>query len=91
MCQERGLQLDPELEAMDEESRFSSVIRGREKDVGEDGEDRNMDDRNEETFGNFGGSTASPSGSSVSAPLTGESESKPSRPSSADSNQVRPL
>ncbi|CAM6106174.1 unnamed protein product [Calypogeia fissa] len=91
LAEERGLRLAPELEAMDEESRFSSVIRGREKDVGEDGEDRHMDDRNEETFGSFGGaggSSASPSGSTVSAPLTGESESKPSRPSSADSTQT---
>lgn len=91
--QERGLLLSPDIDVMDEEARFSSVIRQREKvDVGEDGEDRQMDDRNEETFGSFtgpGGSSASPSGSSVSAPLTGESESKPSRPSSADSTQVR--
>lgn len=62
----------PEVEAMDEESRFSSVLRG-EKDIGEDDEDHHIDDRNDETFG---GSFDRPSGSgsgdsNSSTPLAG--------------------
>ncbi|BBN17550.1 hypothetical protein Mp_7g15450 [Marchantia polymorpha subsp. ruderalis] len=89
VAEERGIRIAPELETMDEESKFSSVIRGAKLDVGEDGEYGHIDDQNGQTFGSaFGGSggaSTSPSGSSVSTPITRESESKTSRPSSADS------
>ncbi|KAL2613176.1 hypothetical protein R1flu_024868 [Riccia fluitans] len=100
LAEERGIRLAPELEAMDEESRFSSVIRSAKLDVGEDGEDRNIDEHNEETFGGAfasgasavgsrdGDASTSPSGSSVSTSRIRESDSKASRPSSADSTQT---
>lgn len=63
------MRLTPEVEAMDEESRYSSVIRG-DKDVGEDDEDHHIDDRNDETFG--APPTSSISGdSNASTPVAG--------------------
>ncbi|KAL3679895.1 hypothetical protein R1sor_022851 [Riccia sorocarpa] len=100
LAEERGIRLAAEQESMDEETRFSSVIRSAKLDVGEDGEDRNIDEHNEETFGGAftsgasavggrdGGASTSPSGSSVSTSITRESDSKASRPSSADSTQT---
>ncbi|KAH8945362.1 hypothetical protein BDL97_12G037600 [Sphagnum fallax] len=84
LAEERGMQLTPEVEAMDEESRYSSVLRG-EKDMGEDDEDGHVDAHNDETFG---GSFAPPTAStSDSTPGAGETDTKGSRPSSADSSQ----
>ncbi|BBN17568.1 hypothetical protein Mp_7g15450 [Marchantia polymorpha subsp. ruderalis] len=69
VAEERGIRIAPELETMDEESKFSSVIRGAKLDVGEDGEYGHIDDQNGQTFGSaFGGSggaSTSPSGSSA--------------------------
>ncbi|CAK9198824.1 unnamed protein product [Sphagnum troendelagicum] len=85
LAEERGMQLTSEVEAMDEESRYSSVLRG-EKDMGEDGEDGHVDAHNDETFG---GSFAPPTAStSDSTPGAGETDTKGSRPSSADSSQT---
>jgi hypothetical protein len=72
-CQERGMRLTSEVEAMDEESRYSSVLRA-EKDVGEDDEDGHIDDHNDETFGgvSFAPLTASTSDSNTSTPAAGE-------------------
>lgn len=59
VAEERGVQLAPELESMDEESKYSSVLRGCEELGGDDDDDQNMNDHNDETFGesvtmNFG-------------------------------------
>lgn len=42
--------MTPELELMDEETKYSSVGRGYQ-DVGDDVEDQHIDDLNDETFG----------------------------------------
>jgi hypothetical protein len=61
------MQLTSEVEAMDEESRYSSVLRG-EKDMGEDDEDGHVDAHNDETFGgSFAPPTASTSDSTPGA------------------------
>jgi hypothetical protein len=66
------MQLTSEVEAMDEESRYSSVLRG-EKDMGEDDEDGHIDGHNDETFG---GSFAPPTASTNdSAPGAGKCSS----------------
>ncbi|KAH9559096.1 hypothetical protein CY35_06G041800 [Sphagnum magellanicum] len=86
LAEERGMRLTSEVEAMDEESRYSSVLRA-EKDVGEDDEDGHIDDHNDETFGgvSFAPLTASTSDSNTSTPAA---DNKSSRPSSADSSQT---
>jgi hypothetical protein len=73
LAEERGMRLTSEVEAMDEESRYSSVLRA-EKDVGEDDEDGHIDDHNDETFGgvSFAPLTASTSDSNTSTPAAGE-------------------
>jgi len=68
--------LTPELELMDEETKYSSVGRVYQ-DVGDDFEDQRMDDLNDETFG---GSVVLVSASisqnsSSSSPLSGRPSS----------------
>jgi hypothetical protein len=60
------MRLMSEVETMDKESRYSSVLHA-EKDVGEDDEDGHIDDHNDETFGgvSFGPLTASTSDSNT--------------------------
>lgn len=54
--QERGQKAAPEIEALGEEERFSSVLRGEtDAQANEDEHDRSIDDRNDETFGDVGG------------------------------------
>lgn len=56
--QERGQKADPAIEALGEEERFSSVIRGdADAQANEDEHDQSIDDRNDETFGDVGGPT----------------------------------
>ncbi|CAM6047850.1 unnamed protein product [Sphagnum compactum] len=76
LAEERGMRLTSEVEAMDEESRYSSVLRA-EKDVGEDDEDGHIDDHNDETFGgvSFAPLTASTSDSNTSTPAAVKSMS----------------
>lgn len=50
LAEERGIPVPKELDSLDEESRFSSVLRELGDDVGEDDEDICIDNHNEETF-----------------------------------------
>lgn len=50
LAEERGIHVPNELDSLDEESRFSSVLRELGDDVGEDDEDTCIDNHNEETF-----------------------------------------
>eukprot|EP00249_Psilotum_nudum_P015390 c25304_g2_i1 orf=1-2427(-) len=90
LAEERGSRLPEGLEAVDEESRYSSVIRQNLVDNGEDNEDGNVDMHNEETFG----ASIASSGAEQAIPIDtkmympSESGSKKSWPQSADSNQV---
>eukprot|EP00850_Spirogloea_muscicola_P005821 SM000027S09602 [mRNA] locus=s27:276426:281254:- [translate_table: standard] len=68
LAEERGLRLAPGVEELDEETRYSSVVRSRkmlvhseDADKGaNDEEDRGIDDRNDETFGPAAGEASSP-------------------------------
>ncbi|XP_057856372.1 polyadenylate-binding protein-interacting protein 4 isoform X2 [Cryptomeria japonica] len=51
LAEERGTHFSEELDLLDEESRFSSVLREMDDDVGEDYEDEYADNNNEKTFG----------------------------------------
>lgn len=50
LAEERGTHVPNELDSLDEESRFSSVLRELGNDIGEDDEDTCIDNHNEETF-----------------------------------------
>lgn len=50
LAEERGIHVSNELDSLDEESRFSSVLRELGDDVGEDDEDTCIDNHNDETF-----------------------------------------
>eukprot|EP00850_Spirogloea_muscicola_P005999 SM000028S10093 [mRNA] locus=s28:300268:305258:- [translate_table: standard] len=60
LAEERGLRLAPGVEDLDEETRYSSVVRSEDADKGaNDEEDRGIDDRNDETFGPVAGEASS--------------------------------
>eukprot|EP01018_Ginkgo_biloba_P022916 Gb_33048 [translate_table: standard] len=94
LAEERGMNFVELLDALDEESRFSSVLREEVDDIGEDNEDADINEHNEETFGsNFsycGGAPSIYKDNKESSLVAGESEKRSrhtSRPSSADSSE----
>ncbi|KAJ7549197.1 hypothetical protein O6H91_07G045100 [Diphasiastrum complanatum] len=92
LAEEREFHLTSEFEHLDEESRFSSVIRLEVTDAGEEEEHNNVDEHNEETFGNpYVNSlvdSGTPSDSSASTPSAGEPECKAALLTSLDHMQV---
>ncbi|XP_024384480.1 uncharacterized protein [Physcomitrium patens] len=74
LAEERGIHLAPELDALDEEARYSAVRRGY-PDEGDDDEDQRIDDHNDETFGGTVttvGITTSQNSSSSSTAIPGQ-------------------
>eukprot|EP01018_Ginkgo_biloba_P013203 Gb_00770 [translate_table: standard] len=96
LAEERGVRIAEELESFDEETRFSSVLRG--EDSSEDNEDRYIDNHNDETFGSAFASTEDAlsisNDSKGSTSIAGESErqtSEASQTSSATSSSGKGL
>ncbi|XP_073388244.1 uncharacterized protein [Physcomitrium patens] len=92
LAEERGVHLAPELEALDEETKYSSVGRGFQ-DEGDDDEDLHIDDRNDETFGepvtSVGVSSSIYSNSSF--PILGQIDGGESSTPSADTQIVNDI